>query len=54
MKYLSLNCTEKEIKNASDQKLIISYSSAPFDYDDWRYDAIAEELANRNLLEDNN
>lgn len=52
MNYLPLSCTERDIRMASDRVLIDSYSNAPFDYNEKVYDAIAEELLNRNLLED--
>lgn len=52
MNFLSFNATDKEIRMASDAVLISSYSDAPFDYDEETYDAIAAELAERDLLED--
>jgi hypothetical protein len=51
MVFLRWNCTRQEIRVATDQILIDSYSSAPFDYDENTYDMIAEELMERNLLE---
>ena len=50
--YLPLSCTENDIRMAPDYVLINSYSDAPFDYNEEIYDAIASELANRDLLED--
>lgn len=53
MQYLDVNCGCYEILMASDQVLIESYINAPFDYDEITYDLIAEEMAYRGILEDN-